>query len=48
MRRLYYRDSWGRVRWDRGVGGRRGVPARFFVRALLVLAVIVVLASVAH
>ncbi len=48
MRRLCYRGSCGRVHRDRGASGRRGVPARFFVRALLVLAVIVVLASVAH
>jgi hypothetical protein len=45
MRRLYYRDSYGRVYTDRESGGRRGTPARFFVTALLVLAAIVVLAS---
>ncbi len=48
MRPLYYRGSCGRVHRDRGADGRQGVPARFFVRALMVLAVIVVLASVAH
>jgi hypothetical protein len=45
MRRPYYRDSYGRVRRDRGSGGRQGIPARFFVTALLVLAAVVVLAS---
>ena len=45
MRRLYYRDSYGRVRRDRESESRRGVPARFFVMALLVLAAILVLAS---
>ena len=48
MRRLYYRGSCGRVHRDRGADGRQGVPARCFVRALMVLAAIVVLASVAH
>jgi hypothetical protein len=45
MRRLFYRDSFGRVHRDRGSGDRRGIPARFFVTALMILAVIVVLAS---
>jgi hypothetical protein len=45
MRRLYYRDSYGRVHRDRGSGGRPGIPARFFVTALMVLAAIVVLAA---
>ena len=45
MRRLYYRDSYGRVRRDRGSEGRPGIPARFFVTALMVLAAIVVLAA---
>jgi hypothetical protein len=45
MRRLYYRDSYGRVRRDRGSEGRQGIPVRFFVTALLVLAAVVVLAS---
>ena len=45
MRRPYYRDSYGRVHRDRGSGGRPGIPARFFVTALLVLAAVVVLAS---
>jgi hypothetical protein len=45
MRRLYYRDSYGRVHRDRGSEGRQGIPARFFVTVLLVLVAIVVLAS---
>lgn len=45
MRRLYYRDSYGRVRRDRKSEGRQGIPARFLATALMVLAAIVVLAS---
>ena len=45
MRRLYYRDSYGWVHRDRGSEGRQGIPARFFITALMVLAVVVVLAS---
>ena len=49
MRRLYYRDSYGRVRRGRlagqGIAGGSGAPARFFVTVLLVLAGIVVIAS---
>jgi hypothetical protein len=45
MRRVYYRDSYGRVHGDRGSEGRRGMPVRFFVTELVVLAVIVVFAS---
>ena len=49
MRRLYYRDSYGRVRRGRlagpGISGGSGTPARFFVTVLMVLAGIVVLAS---
>jgi hypothetical protein len=48
MRHPYYRDSYGRVYRDRGAGGRQAIPARFFVTALMVLAAIVVLASVVH
>ena len=48
MRRLYYRDSYGRVHGDRGAEGRQGIPARFFVTALAVLAAVMVLASVVH
>ena len=45
MRRLYYRDSYGRWHQDRHHEHRPGVPARFFVTVLIVLAAIVVLAS---
>ena len=45
MRRPYYRDSYGRVHRDRESESRPGVPVRFFVTALMVLAAIVVLAS---
>jgi hypothetical protein len=49
MRRLYYRDSYGRIRPGRlaglGISGGSGTPARFFVTVLMVLAGIVVLAS---
>jgi hypothetical protein len=45
MRRLYYRDSYGQVHRDRGSECRRGIPTRVFVTALMVLAAIVVLAS---
>jgi hypothetical protein len=49
MRRLYYRDSYGHVHRDRKAGQRTpsgsGVPARFFQTALLVLAGIIVIAS---
>ncbi len=50
-RRLYYRDSYGRVRQCRQAGRARSgggsvVPARFFVLVLLALAVLMVLASI--
>lgn len=45
MRRLYYRDSYGRVRRDRESEGRQGSPARFFITALMILAAIVMLAA---
>jgi hypothetical protein len=45
MRRPYYRDSYGRVHRARKAEGRGGLPVRFFVTALIVLAAIVVLAS---
>lgn len=44
MRRLYYRDSCGRVHRDRWSEGRSGSPVKFFVTTLMVLAAIVVLA----
>jgi hypothetical protein len=53
MRRLYYRDRYGRVR-RRGRLAGQGIPlgsdtpARFFVTVLIVLAGIVVMASLIH
>jgi hypothetical protein len=47
-RRLWYRDSYGRWHEDRHAEGRSGTPARFFVTGLVVLAGIVVLASLLH
>jgi hypothetical protein len=44
-RRLYYRDSYGRWRQDRRSQYRSSIPARFAVIALLVIAGIIVLAS---
>jgi hypothetical protein len=48
MRRLWYRDSYGRWHEDRHTEGRSGMPARFFVIGLMVLAGIVVIASLVH
>jgi hypothetical protein len=48
MRRLWYRDSYGRWHEDRHAEGRSGMPARFFVTGLMVLAAIVVIASLLH
>jgi hypothetical protein len=48
MRRLYYRDSNGSVHRDRAAEGRRGIPARFVVMVLMVLAAVVVLTSLIH
>ena len=49
MRRLYYRDGYGRVRRGRlagqGIPIGSSTPARFFVTVLMVLAGIVVIAS---
>jgi hypothetical protein len=52
-RRLYYRDSYGRLRRDRRAeralrSSRSRIPARFFVAGLVALAVIMVLASLIH
>jgi len=50
-RRLYYRDSYGRVHRDRRAerdSGGSAMPARFFLTVLMLLAAIVVLASVVH
>lgn len=48
MRRLYYRDSYGRSHEDRRAEDRSGMPAKWAVIALMVLAGFVVLASLAH
>jgi hypothetical protein len=48
VRRLYYRDSYGRWHEDRRRGNRPGMPAKWAVITLLVLAGIVVLASLMH
>ena len=48
MRRLYYRDSYGRWHEDRRAEGRSGVPAKWAVIALMVLAGFVILASMVH
>jgi hypothetical protein len=48
-RRLYYRDSYGRMHRDRqaerGASGGSGLPMRPFLTALMVLAILMVLAS---
>jgi hypothetical protein len=48
MRRLYHRDRYGSVHPDRGAEGRQGIPARFVVMVLMVLAAVVVLTSLIH
>jgi hypothetical protein len=48
MKRLYYRDSYGRWHEDRRSAHHYGVPARFFVTGLMVLAGIIVIASLIH
>jgi hypothetical protein len=48
VRRLWYRDSYGRWHEDRHSEGRSGMPARFFVTRPMVLAGIVVVASLLH
>jgi len=52
MRRLYYRDSYGRVRRDhqaeRASSGGSVIPAKVAVLVLVVLAVFVVFASLGH
>ena len=47
-RRLYYRDSYGRVQRARAAEHSRGLPAAPFAKALMILAVLVVLASFIH
>jgi hypothetical protein len=48
MRRLWYRDSYGRWHEDRHAKGRSTMPARWALYALMVLAGFVVFASMIH
>jgi hypothetical protein len=48
MRRLYYRDSYGRWHENRRNERPHGMPARLAVTALIVLAGLVILASLLH
>jgi hypothetical protein len=48
MKRLYYRDSYGRWHEDRRSERPHGMPARFAVIALLVFAGLVIFASLLH
>jgi hypothetical protein len=47
-RRLYYHDSSGRVHRVRSAERSRGLPAAPFAKALMILAVLVMLASLVH
>lgn len=47
-RRLWYRDSYGRWHEDRHTQGRSGLPAKWAVITLMVLAGFVVIASMIH
>jgi hypothetical protein len=48
MRRLFYRDSYGRWHEDRRYERPYGMPARLAVIALIVLAGLVFFASLLH
>ena len=52
MRRLYYLDSYGQVHRDRQAEKRTssssGMPAKFFLTILMLLAGIMVIASLIH
>lgn len=48
MRRLYYRDSYGRWREDRRSENRPGIPGKPVLKVLLALAAIIVIASMIH
>jgi hypothetical protein len=48
MRRLYYRDSYGRWHEYRRSERSHGMPARFAVIALMVFAGLVIVASLLH
>jgi hypothetical protein len=47
-RRLWYRDSYGRWHEDRRAEGRGGMPAKWALMALMLLAGFVVIASMIH
>jgi hypothetical protein len=47
-RKLYYRDSYGRVQRARAAEHSRGLPAAPFAKFLTILALLVVLASFVH
>jgi len=47
-RKLYYRDSYGRVQRARAAEHGRGLPAAPFTKLLMILAIILVLASLVH
>lgn len=47
-RRLWYRDSYGRWHEDRHAQGRSGLPMKWAVITLMVLAGFVVIASMIH
>ena len=47
-RRLYYQDSYGRVHPARPAERSRGLPAAPATKFLMILAVLVVLASLVH
>jgi len=47
-RRLYYQDSYGRTHRARAAERSRGLPAAPLTKVLMILAVLVVLASLVH
>jgi len=47
-RRLYYQDSYGRTHRTRSAERSRGLPAAPFTKLLIILAALVVLASLVH
>jgi hypothetical protein len=48
MRRLYYRDSYGRWHEDQRRENRPGIPGGPVLKVLLVLTAIIVIASMIH
>ena len=47
-RRLYYQNSYGRVHRSRSAERSRGLPAAPVAKFLMIMAVLVVLASLVH